>query len=453
MADTKSVGAKNLGGNGVLYTDRRDFYIKPNVVKELWTDVTPFTTVIANQNTMTGMADPIFKMFEHRNPWVKQQFQLEGDVASVASGAKSAAIALDDSSFVDATGKNIAGIEKGANLVGLELQFFASTGATGEGAPTGASLGHGIVTEYTDSSSADSSTIKFVNVGKDALDLPNDPWCMVIGNAQGEGTGSPTAWSDDISVVYNSTQIFKTPLEITGTLLEASLRGESKELARIRAMKSQEHKIQKERAFLFGSNPKGISGGFADLEDVTDKNGNTLRTTMGIVSALEQYGNSTATSYEQNVFASSALADYNAFVDAMEKVFQYVPTAGTKRCFVGAGALGYFSKLGGSAGFASDSGWNVGLDSMQRDALGFNYRTLDTPHGQLQLIPTPALRGQYNKHMVMITDENLFHAQYRAPQFQASIQANDYDGVKDQYMSDEGIGISLLESHALMVAP
>ena len=90
---------------------------------------------------------------------------------------------------------------------------------------------------------------------------------------------------------------------------------------------------------------------------------------------------------------------------------------------------------------------------MKRDSLGFNYRMLETPHGMLQLIPTPALRYNYSKHMLIVDEENLFHAQYRAPQFQASIQANDYDGVKDQYMSDEGIGISLLESHALMVTP
>lgn len=443
MANTKVVGAKNLGGDGVLYTDRRDFYIKPNVVKELWTDVTPFTTVIANQNTMSGLTDPLFKMFEHKNPWVKQQFAIDtavtapnwgGSSIAAASNVKSANITISNVPSTD-------GIELGKNLIGLELEIMSAAHVP--------KFRCFVADAATDGTTM--SVVALDNVTSSAF--ANDDYAMVIGSAFGEGTGSPEAWSDDISVVYNSTQIFKTPLEITGTLLEASLRGESKELARIRAMKSQEHKIQKERAFLFGSNPKGISGGFADLEALTDSAGNTVRTTMGIVSALKQYGNSTAASYEQNVFASSALADYGSFVDAMEKIFQYVPTAGSKRCFVGAGALGYFSKLGGSSGFASDSGWNVGLDDMKRDSLGFNYRTLDTPHGQLQLIPTPALRGPYNKHMLMVSDENLFHAQYRAPQFQASIQANDYDGVKDQYMSDEGIGISQLESHALMVAP
>ena len=435
MATTAVTGAKNLGSTGVLYSDRRDFYIRPNVVKELWTDVTPFLTVVANQQTVSGMADPTFKMFEHKNPWQKQQFQLSQNPTSVASGASSTA----DGTTTD----NYEGIEKGANIIGLICDVF-----TDSSGPSGDSKGQVLIKDYN----ATGDKIVYTNLTNDAMDLAEDDWFVVVGNAQGEGTNSPAAWSDDLSVVYNSTQIFKTPVEVTGTLLQASLRGESKELARLRDQKSAEHKIQKERSFLYGSNPKGISGGFANVEDVADKNGKTVRTTMGIVTALDRYG--TASGDAQNKFASTDIDTYSEFVDAMEKVFQYVPTSGSKRAFVGAGALGYWSKQGGNAGsFAGDSGWTVNLGDMKRDALGFNYRTLETPHGMLQLIPTPALRGPYNKHMLIVSDENLFHAQYRAPQFQASIQANDYDGVKDQYMSDEGIGISLLESHALMVTP
>ena len=68
----------------------------------------------------------------------------------------------------------------------------------------------------------------------------------------------------------------------------------------------------------------------------------------------------------------------------------------------------------------------------------------------LQLIPTPSLRGPYNKSMVVVSDENLSLMQYRRPKFQANIkQDNAYDGVKDQYFSDEGIGLTLIESHKL----
>jgi len=51
---------------------------------------------------------------------------------------------------------------------------------------------------------------------------------------------------------------------------------------------------------------------------------------------------------------------------------------------------------------------------------------------------------------LVVSDENLFLAQYRAPKYQANIKTdNAYDGVKDQYFSDEGIGVTLIESHKL----
>ena len=107
---------KNLSGSGVLYTDRRDFYISPQVVKELWTDVTPFTTVVANQEQRTPN-DPTFKMFEHRNPWNKQEFQANSDPASLAAGdSESAATDVD----------NIVGLASSvdASYVGLECEVW-----------------------------------------------------------------------------------------------------------------------------------------------------------------------------------------------------------------------------------------------------------------------------------------------------------------------------------------
>lgn len=428
---------KNLSGSGVLYTDRRDFYISPQVVKELWTDVTPFTTVVANQEQRTPN-DPTFKMFEHRNPWNKQEFQAASDPASLAAGdSESAATDID----------NIVGLASSvdASYVGLECEVWDSTKTT--------LRGHALIT-----TAVDSDTIKFKNLGSDALDVADNDYFIVVGNAQGEGTEAPSAWSDELKVVYNSTQIFKTPLQITGTLEAAALRGESSELARLRLQKSQEHKIQKERAFLFGDSPVGT--GLADSRDGTssesftdggrtDTSGNRVRTTKGILTALEDYG---ATSGDdQNVFTvSEATYAYSNFVDDMEKVFQYVPESGMKMAFCGMGAMSYWSKMEGASGFAGNSGWTVNISGSERSSMGFNYRQLETPHGVLMLIPTPVLRGPYNKHMVVISEENLFHAVYRPPVYQTNIKTdNAFDGVKDQYMSDEGIGITLIESHKL----
>lgn len=428
----------NLTSSGVLYADRRDFYIRPNVVKELWTDVTPFTTVIANKNTVTGLADPQFKMFEHRNPWAKQYFQVGTVVTSTTDN--------NADTFVVKSGTPVGMEGEGGDYaynswIGLQCEVWdaLTPGATKKGVV--------LITAVAGSGSSANFSVKNMNDTGDIVSADGD-YLIVIGSAYGEGTVAGTAWADELSVVYNQCQIFKTPLQITGTLLASALRGESSELARLRDQKSQEHKIQKERAFLFGRSPINTSGGFDD-NSMSDANSNVVRSTMGIIPAIEKHGASSGD--DQSRFSiTEASYSYNDFVDDMEKVFQYVPEAGMKRAFCGQGALSYWSKMAGSSGFAGNSGWTVSLGDMKRDALGFNYRILETPHGALQLIPTPVLRQTYNKTMLVVSDENLFHAQYRAPKFQANILTDDaYDGVKDQYMSDEGIGVTLVESHKL----
>jgi hypothetical protein len=426
----------NGGASSVLYTDRRNFYIDPQTVHQLWTDVAPFTTMISSMGSRSTN-DPVFKMFEHRNPWVKQEFTIGTDVASLGAGdTESAAI----------TPSGIVGLPAvDDSWIGLVCEVWNADKTT--------SKGNILIT------SRSSATVDFKNLNDAAIDVTNTDIAIVVGNAHGEGTEAPEAWADELQVVWNSTQIFKTPLQITGTLLQAALRGESSELERLRLQKNQEHKIQKEKAFLFGTrvggtnlgdNMKGTSDDtFGDTGRTTPA-GNLVRTTYGIVSAIEDFGSSTATDDYQNIFTVDSSYAYGNFVDDMEKVFQYVPTSGVKRAFVGAGALGYWSKMSAASNMAGNSGWTVNLGDMKRDALGFNYRVLETPHGMLQLIPTPALRGPYNKYMLIVDDSNLFHAQYRAPMYQTNIKTdNAFDAVKDQYFSDEGIGISLIDSHSL----
>ena len=432
---------KLLKASGVLYTDRRNFYVDPQVTKELWTDVAPFTTMISNQE-QRKVPDPVFKMFEHRNPWVKQEFQ-------AAEGATLDNDDAGDSLEVDGA-INLASTPD-SSWIGLVCEIWNSDKDTNRGTA--------VITAIPE---ANHITVKAV---AGAISVSNNDYFMVVGNARGEGSSAPEAWADELQVVYNSTQIFKTPLQVTGTLEAAVLRGESSELARLRRMKAQEHKMQKEKSFLFGERVGGTglqeasyAAGNNDTNNDetfadggrTDSDGNLVRTTYGIISALNKYGESTSTHDAQNVFTVDSSYAYGDFVDDMEKVFQYIPEAGVKRAFCGAGALGYWSKMAGASGLAGNSGWTVSLGDMKRDSLGFNYRVLETPHGMLQLIPTPALRGPYNKYMAVVSEENLFHAVYRPSLYQTNIKTdNAFDGVKDQYMSDEGVGIQLIESHHL----
>lgn len=425
------MAAKDLQASGVLYTDRRDFYIAPDVVKELWTDVAPFTTVLSNKETRQ-VKDPMFKMFEHRNPWINQRFVNNGYTTALASGdSESNAISID----------GIEGLASSADTsyLGLECEVWNSAETTLRGVV--------LITSVPSTSS-----IKVKNLTGSSIAFADNDVFVVVGNAHGEGTEAPEAWADELSVVYNSTQIFKTPVEITGTLQAAVLRGESDELARLRLQKSQEHKMQKERAFLFGHSAVGTNlGGSDTFSDGhrTDANSKKVRSTMGIVSAIAEYGASSGDD-QANFTITESSYTYSNFVDDMEKVFRYIPETGVKLAFCGAGAMSYWSKIDGTNGIAGKSGWSPQLSPSDRDSLGFNYRMLETPHGMLKLIPTPVMRGPYNKHMLVVSEENLFHALYRSPMYQTNIKTdNAYDGVKDQYMSDEGVGITLVESHKL----
>ena len=61
MADVSGVKHSYSGSySGVLYTDRRDFYLTPNTVAELYKEVTPFVSVLGRFGTKRTY-DPDFR--------------------------------------------------------------------------------------------------------------------------------------------------------------------------------------------------------------------------------------------------------------------------------------------------------------------------------------------------------------------------------------------------------
>ncbi len=430
------MSAKDLSMLGVLFTDRRDFYISPNEVRELWTDVAPFTTIVSNRGTRK-VGDPDFKLFEHRSGWIQQEFSLNDNTPPAWNSNGEASDTTAENLTVD----GIVGLPAvDSSWRNLLCEVYASDKSTYKGIV--------LITDV----SAGKLVIKSMGNPRAANErcaaLADNDYFSVIGNAHGTGTTAPEAFSDELQVVYNSTEIFKTSVEIEGTLLEAALRGYSSELERLRLEKNKEHKMQKERSFLFGTRVGGTGMGAGDSHQnahVTDKDGKLVRTTMGIIPAIYKYGKA-----GENIFTIDADYNYGKFVDDTEKVFQYLPDDGTKYAFCGAGALSYWSKVDGATGFVAKSGFTVQLQTTQRDSLGFNFRTLETPHGIIKLVYAPALRGPYRKTMLVVDPSDLQFVQYRAPKFMANIKTEDaYDGVKDMYFSDEGIGLTLIEKHTL----
>jgi len=431
------MSAKSMIGTGVLFTDRRDFYIKPNVFAELWPSVAPFTTILNSKPVMTGIPDPLFKLFEHRNPWVDQY--------CLINGASEGTVPDDNTGLVSVTVDGIVGMPAmDSSWVGFEFEVWDTTKTTRKG-----------VALVTAQSTPD-VTLKLL--GGTAFALADNDIMYLIGTAQGEGSSAPEAWADELRTVWGSTQIIEVPVEVTGTLYQAALRGATNELARLRMQKLEEFKMLRERVALFGDNKLGTNldvasadtfGDTSGTHTRTDAGSRAVRTSMGLLTAIEKYGSSTVTADNQNIFdIIEGSYDYGDFVDDMEKVFRYYPEDGVKYALCGPGAMSYWSKIHAS-GFAGNSGYKVQIMPKQ-SSLGFNVRMLETPHGTLALIPTPALRGPRNNYMVAISDSNLQLVQYESAMYKTNIKTdNAYKGVKDTNVVDEGLGMTLVDSHHL----
>lgn len=420
--------------SGVLYTDRREFYLKPNQFSELFTNVAPFLTFTMKANFRTGLADPVFKLFEHKAPWERQIMVVNGTATTIAAASTGAATASSAITFDGITGLN-SDIDE--SYVHLVFEVWSADGGTKKG-----------VVLCTDDTST--TTAKFKNLGKTAITTADNDIFVCIGNAQEEGVVSPEAWADELKVVWNQAQIFRTPIEITGTLAQASLKGANKELARLRADKMAEHKIQMEKAFLYGSSPLGTNlaetDTFSDLDKLVGDGSKVVRTTVGLVRALELYGASSG-QFKSVFDLSGSAPSYDDLVDILEIVFQYVPTSGLKDTFLGSGALGFWSKRA----MEKNSGWVINVNTENKNIAGQNVRTLITPHGDLNLTLTHAMKYEHKNEMLIVDKSNVEYVQFRPSKFSTNIKTDDgYDGIKDEYFSDAGLGITNIKAHQLI---
>jgi hypothetical protein len=423
---------------GVLYTDRRDFYLKPKSFAELFPNVSPFTKFLMKANFRTGLADPVFKLFEHKAPW-ERQYMTTTSAVTFTAAATGAGTEVGPVTFDAAYGLPFSSTSTPAISSALDNTLWEVWDSAGE-----TLRGNAILTDAVSATTAD-----FKNLTETAFTTVSGDKFVMIGNAQDEGIVAPEAWHDELKVVWNQCQIHRTAVEITGTLAQASLRGANKELARLRADKMAEHKIGIEKSLLFGASPLGtnLSEGdtFTDLDKLTGRNDKVSRTTVGLVRALELYG-ATSGDY-QSVFTVTSASTYGDLVDILETVFQYVPMSGSKDTFCGAGALGWWSKRA----MEKNSGFVINQDSAHRNIAGQKVRTLITPHGDLNLILTHSFKYEHKNQMLMADPTNLEYVQYRPSKFSANIKTDDgYDGVKDEYFSDSGIGITNIKAHQLI---
>ena len=361
-------------------------------------------------------------------------------------------IAMTDRSFVIST--DLAAVSAGATVTatlaaaqpwlikGMVVSVESNTGNSG-----GPNHANARIDAINSSTSIDITWL--TNPGTDA-DPGASAKATVIGTAFGEGSGAPDVFSQKLDNDYGYTQIFKTACEMSNTARATVYRGYADEWQRIWNLKLREHKIDIERAMLFGM--KGSRSGIQYTDGIVGhiiKNGTA--TDDGSIGA---YAESTPflASY------SAAQLTFDGLLTAFETM--YDPARGgsdKKLCLVSRPVMSHFNKLNG--GFVSNS---LSNDDQRynfpssKGAFGHTVLSVDTVHGSASMVAEPLFRNNASGHMAFVDLDQVAYRPLvgnglnRDTSITTNVQQADEDLRKDMILTEAGLEVTLPETHALI---
>jgi hypothetical protein len=437
---TYNSGQVNFGTPGAVIDSTvhsRRLYDFSDRVAELSPDESPFFVYLSKVGKVPT-SDPQFRFLEDRTKIsvFDRSFSISTNLAAVSAGA-----------VVSAT----ITAAQGWLIKGMVLSITSNTGNSG--APNHANA---VITAINSTTSID---IKWLtNPGSDAdpaaytAETSTEGMACVIGTAYAEGSGAPDVWSQELDNDYGYTQIFKTAAEMSNTARATVFRGYSDEWQRIWNLKLREHKIDIERAMLFGQ--RASSGGVYYTEGICGHimaNGQSQT-----VEDSEQLVYTEGQAYLKTVAAASLT--YDVLLRDLEVVFDPARGGNTsKLALCSLPVISLFNKLGDGVGFLGDTlstKMPYNFES-SKGSFGHKIMKIETVHGDLTLVREPLFRRMSGEFMCLV---DLDHVSYRPlvgngvnrdTSITTNVQQADEDLRKDLILTEAGLEISLPETHAL----
>ena len=400
-------------------------------VAELSPDESPFFVYLSKVGKVPT-TDSQFRFLENRSKisWTDRSFVISTNLAAVSAGAIVTATLSAAQSWL---------------VKGMVIAVQSDTGNSG--APNHATARIEAVNSST------SIDIKWLtNPGSDA-DAGADAKAQVIGSSFAEGSGAPDVFSQELDHDYGYTQIFKTACEMSNTARATVYRGYADEWQRIWNMKLREHKVDIERAMLFGQRAsvggiqytEGIAGHImANGQSQTKEDAEQLEYTEG-------------QAYLKTVAAGSLT--YDVLLKDLEVVFD--PARGgsqSKLALTSLPVMSLFNKLGDGVGFVGDTMSSKVPYQFDRSQGSFGHKItkIETIHGDISMVREPLFRGLAAEFMCLV---DLDHVSYRPlvgngvnrdTSIETNVQAPDEDLRKDMILTEAGLEVSLPETHALI---
>ena len=431
-------GTRTPGASNTDFHTRRLFDFSDRVA-ELAPDESPFF-VYLSKVAKVATSDSQFRFLEDRTKVsITDRAFLAQAAVTVAAAGSSTTITFDT-----VGGANVAWL-----IPGMVISIGEDDDSTNQ--PEWCTVRVDSVSQTSSSvTTVQATTIAAANGSTTAVD--NNTKCTVIGTAFEEGTGAPDVWSQKLDHDYGYTQIFKTACEMTNTSRATVYRGYADEWQRIWNLKLREHKVDIERAMLFGM--RGSQ--------------NSINYTDGIAGHIIANSQSQAVldgsqlSYtEDKAYLKSNTAaqwTYDDLLSDFEVMFD--PARGgssQKLALASLPVISHFNKLSGfidnSMDVVSNGRYNF---EKSEGAFGHRITRIETVHGDISLVKEPLFRGMAAGFLCMV---DLDHVSYRPlvgngvnrdTHIMTNVQAADEDLRKDMILTEAGLEVSLPETHALI---
>ena len=292
-------------------------------------------------------------------------------------------------------------------------------------------------------------------VGGSTMTIADNAQCTVIGTSFEEGSGAPDVWSQELENGFGYTQIFKTACEMSNTARATVYRGYADEWARLWNLKLREHKVDIERAMLFGQ--QASRAGIQYTDGIV---GQVIRN-----STVEGSGGQLSYTEDKSYYKSNTAAEwtYDDLLSDFEVIYDPARGGGSsKLALASLPVISFFNKLGNSAGFVAVSSGGTEDNPLRynfnqsQGSFGHKVMKIETIHGDLTLVKEPLFRTFAAGFMMMV---DLDHCSYRPlvgngvnrdTSITTNVQQADEDLRKDMILTEAGLEVTLPETHALI---
>jgi len=462
--DVYSVGTGGTNNAGTSIDQTRRVFNFGDRIAELSPQQSPFFVYLSKVGKKPTN-DPVFKFLEQRHSWQRRHFQVNGVKTSAAAASDAVGnFSIDDLVLdcdIDDYGRTAAGSSPDFIQVGnmIVVEGSYSVGGSHGGDEVDVEAYFKVDTKdsatqyhvtyvksmYKNTKGSDATTVAATTSGivsehaNSKLRLVDNANGMVIGSSWAEGTLAPTGWKDELYDREGYCQIFKTAIEtFSGTSLATEYRGIPNEFRRVWTEKLMEHKMDLERAMLFGVGK-------------ASETGTPERHSWGIMPYTQAYGKNFVLDYSAN--------GYDQFIDIAEDLFHPESgNTGSKLMLASRKVISWMNKLA-SSNFLGNT---VGTSQYRLDianvpgAFGHTVTKVNTIFGDFHLVQEPLLKGVYEDYAVVVDMKNVAYrpltgnGQSRDTQIKTNIQSPDLDGRKDMILTEAGLEISLPETHAVI---